>query len=96
MDHVGIGSPPLAGRPSQATGRVLRVKSGYNPNSSSIGSALPTYMVLTAAAGALTVMLLHLTGAVAARLRREKKPPAQPPDSPSSDDSAGHEQPSPQ
>jgi hypothetical protein len=71
---------------------VLRVKSGYNPNSSSIGTALPTYVVLTAASGALAVMLLHLTGAVAALLRR-KEPPAPPsPEPPSPAEQDEHAQ----
>ena len=45
------------GRPP---GRVLRVKLGYNPNSSSVGSELPLFLGLALSAGALTVLTLHL------------------------------------
>ncbi len=53
-------------------GRVLRVKSGYNPNSSSVGSQIPTFLALAGGAAALTVFLLHTLGAVAGLIRRRK------------------------
>lgn len=56
-----------------APGRVLRVKLGYNPNSSSIGSAIPTFLGLAAAAGGLAVVLLHLTDSVASIVRRDAR-----------------------
>ncbi|MBW2526859.1 MAG: hypothetical protein JRI23_21930 [Deltaproteobacteria bacterium] len=56
--------------PEPPSGRVLRVKEGYNPNSSSIGTAIPTYLAFAAGSGAVAVLLLHLRGAVAALLRR--------------------------
>ena len=54
-------------RPGQ--GRVLRVKTGYNPNSSSVGSQIPTFLALAAGAAAFTVIVLHTLGAVAGLIR---------------------------
>jgi hypothetical protein len=50
---------------------VLRFKEGYNPNSSSIGSAVPLYLWAATGAGALAVVLLNLRGLIG-RLRRER------------------------
>jgi hypothetical protein len=77
---------------NERRGRVLRVKLGYNPNSSSVGSALPMYLVFAAASGALTALLLHLTGAVGASLRRRKPPCPTPAEPPRSEGDAGHDQ----
>jgi len=54
-------------RPDQ--GRVLRVKTGYNPNSSSVGSQIPTFLALAGGAAAFTVIVLHTLGAVAGLIR---------------------------
>ncbi len=56
-------------------GRVLRVKTGYNPNSSSVGTDIPTFLALAAATGALTTIALNLLSATAARIRRESDKP---------------------
>lgn len=61
-----IEQPPAA----VGHGRVLRVKEGYNPNSSSIGTAIPTYLALATASGAVTLFLLNLRSAVGTLLRR--------------------------
>jgi hypothetical protein len=58
---------------------VLRVKQGYNPNSSSIGSAIPTFLGLAAAAGGLGAVLLHLTDSVASLVRRDARASGSPP-----------------
>lgn len=55
----------------QPRGRVLRVKEGYNPNSSSIGTAIPTYLAFAAGSGALAVLLLNLRSVVAGLLRKQ-------------------------
>ncbi len=59
--------------PKRPQGRVLRVKDGYNPNSSSVGSAIPTFLALAAASGALTVALTHMLSAVGRALRKSKE-----------------------
>ncbi len=56
-----------------AEGKVLRVKEGYNPNSSSVGSAIPLYLGFAAGAGALTVLILNLQSAVGDMLRARKR-----------------------
>ncbi len=53
-------------------GRVLKVKTGYNPNSSSVGSQVPAFLAWAAGAGAFTVVALHLFGAVRELIRRRK------------------------
>ena len=49
-------SPPIA------RGRVLRLKSGYNPNSSSIGSDIPTFLAFAASDKGLAVPTCHHEG----------------------------------
>jgi hypothetical protein len=95
MDHVErhCTEPPASAPPP--AGRVLRVKLGTNPNSSSVGSALPTYLVFVAASGALTAMLLHLTSAVGALLRRPRQSDAPSVEPPRADGTASHEPASP-
>jgi hypothetical protein len=53
------------------TGRVLRVKGGYNPNSSSVGSSIPTYLIAAAGSGALTVVLLNAMEVIGKLLRKD-------------------------
>ena len=57
-------------------GRVLRVKQGYNPNSSSIGSSIPVFLALAGGAGAVVTLLLGLLDGVGRTIREqgEKKP----------------------
>jgi hypothetical protein len=38
-------------------GRILRVKKGYNPNSSSIGSGILPFLAFAAGAGVLAIIL---------------------------------------
>lgn len=61
--------PPTA--PPVRRGRVLAVKSGYNPNSSSVGTAIPTFLAAAAGAGALATIVLTLLSTAAARIRRD-------------------------
>lgn len=57
--------------PTQQQGRVLRVKGGYNPNSSSVGSSIPMFLTLAAGSGALAVVLLNALGVVGRLLRKQ-------------------------
>ena len=54
-------------------GRILRVKTGYNPNSSSIGSLIPAFLALAAGASALTVLGMNSLNAVNKHIREKKK-----------------------
>ena len=53
-------------------GRILKVKTGYNPNSSSIGSDILTYFAAAAGAGALTVILLNIKNAASKAIKDNK------------------------
>jgi hypothetical protein len=80
-------------RAAAQPGRVLRVKLGYNPNSSSIGSAIPSYLLFAAGSGILGALLLHLTGSVAALLRRTPASEPSAPPAPRPPESSGDAQP---
>ncbi len=54
-------------------GRVLRVKVGYNPNSSSVGSQVPSFLAFALGSGAATVLLLNTLNAVGRLIRRRKQ-----------------------
>ena len=60
-------------------GRVLRLKSGYNPNSSSIGSDIPTFLAFASSAGALTTVLTHLLSEAGEKIRGQKNLERTPP-----------------
>lgn len=53
-------------------GRVLRVKTGYNPNSSSIGSQIPAFLAFAAGSGVFTVIALQILNAVHRHIRKKK------------------------
>ena len=54
-------------------GRVLKVKTGYNPNSSSVGSMIPAFLAFAAGAGAATVVALNILNGVSKHIRKRKK-----------------------
>ena len=41
-------------------GRILRIKSGYNPNSSSVGSDIPAFFLAALGSGALGIVVLQI------------------------------------
>ncbi len=82
-DAVRPSIPPAAAPPR---GRVLRVKTGYNPNSSSVGTDIPTFLAAAAGAGALATVALNLLSATASRIRREHSAPK--PETPDAPDAA--------
>ncbi len=51
--------------------RILRIKHGYNPNSSSVGSDIPMFLTLTAASGAAALVALNIRSLL--RDRRNKQ-----------------------
>lgn len=57
------------GSVSRGRGRILRIKQGYNPNSSSVGSQIPVFIGLAMATGAAGVFLMNLISAFDRRLR---------------------------
>ena len=60
------------GTTDQTDGQVLRIKQGYNPNSSSVGSAIPVFLAGAVGAGAVAAFLLNLVGSVRGVVRAHK------------------------
>ncbi len=54
------------------SGRILRVKSGYNPNSSSIGSDISTFLIAAAGACATAVVVVNILSAARQRILDER------------------------
>ncbi|THB80735.1 MAG: hypothetical protein D3926_05720 [Desulfobacteraceae bacterium] len=59
---------PEAGR---NTGRILRIKAGYNPNSSSVGSQIPYFFLFALSSGALTVWVLNFINRYDQKIRNK-------------------------
>jgi hypothetical protein len=53
-------------------GKVLRVKTGYNPNSSSVGSQIPTFFFFAIASGVCTVIALQVLKMIGIHIRENK------------------------
>ncbi len=56
-----------------SAGRVLRVKSGYNPNSSSVGSDIPTFLAAAAGGAAAAAIILNIIAAARDRIVSERR-----------------------
>ena len=54
-------------------GKILRVKTGFNPNSSSVGSQIPIFFAFALGSGALTVLVLNLINQYDRLLRSRKE-----------------------
>ena len=52
---------------------ILRIKHGYNPNSSSVGSDIPMFLTLTAASGAAALIALNIRNVLRDKWRDDKK-----------------------
>ncbi len=50
-------------------GRILRVKEGYNPNSSSVGSHIPAFLAFALGAGLLSVLAANLLAVLDGHIR---------------------------
>jgi hypothetical protein len=53
-------------------GRILRLKKGFNPNSSSVGSEIPYFFATALISGALTVMVMNLMTYYDRRIRHRR------------------------
>ncbi len=51
-------------------GKILRVKEGFNPNSSSVGSQIHLFFAFALASGSLTVLVLNLLNAYDRKIRK--------------------------
>jgi hypothetical protein len=57
---------------SDFKGKILRVKIGYNPNSSSVGSQIPTFFFSAAGIGFLAVIASQIFNMVKGRIAKKK------------------------
>jgi hypothetical protein len=53
-------------------GKVLRFKSGYNPNSSSVGSQIPGFFAFAVGSGILTIVVLQILNMVGINIKKRK------------------------
>jgi len=53
-------------------GSILRLKTGYNPNSSSVGSQIPAFLAFAAGSGFFTIMVLHMMNYYDRKIRNKK------------------------
>ena len=61
--------------PNNAGGRILRIKRGYNPNSSSVGSDIPTFLFSTSALVLVTAIATQVHAIITGHFKatRSKK-----------------------
>jgi hypothetical protein len=53
-------------------GKILRLKIGYNPNSSSIGSNIPAFLSFAIGSSAVSVFILNLINAADKKIRKKR------------------------
>jgi hypothetical protein len=56
----------------QKKGQILAVKSGYNPNSSSIGSQIHMFLITSLSAGGTALAVLHIWNTVKMKINTIK------------------------
>jgi hypothetical protein len=54
----------------QHQGKILKLKTGYNPNSSSVGSQIPDLIYMSLSIGAVSVFLSSFAEVIRNRLRK--------------------------
>ncbi|HBG28121.1 MAG: hypothetical protein A2Y10_06530 [Planctomycetes bacterium GWF2_41_51] len=53
-------------------GKILRVKTGYNPNSSSIGTHIPAFIFSAIASGVFAVIAMQTLNTIETVIRKRK------------------------
>lgn len=53
-------------------GKILRVKTGYNPNSSSVGSQIPAFLFSAAGAGIFAIIALQTLNMIKSHIDKKK------------------------
>ena len=54
-------------------GRILRLKRGYNPNSSSVGSQLPYFLAFAVGSGVISVITMNVLSVYDKRIRKKNE-----------------------
>ena len=57
---------------TKQNGRILKVKKGYNPNSSSIGSDIMAFLILAGGAGTFSVILANTIDSIKKIINKNK------------------------
>jgi hypothetical protein len=55
-----------------STGKILRVKTGYNPNSSSIGTHIPAFLFSAIASGTLAIIAMQTINMIEIVIKKRK------------------------
>lgn len=58
---------------SDKKGKILRVKTGYNPNSSSIGSQIPVFLFTALGTGILAVLVVQTVNMIENIIKKRKE-----------------------
>jgi hypothetical protein len=53
-------------------GKILRVKTGYNPNSSSIGTHIPAFLFSAIASGAFAIIFMQTVNMIETVIQKRK------------------------
>jgi hypothetical protein len=57
---------------SAGTGKILRVKTGYNPNSSSVGSQIPAFFSFAVGTGVFAIIISQMLNMIGNHIRKKK------------------------
>jgi hypothetical protein len=57
---------------SASTGKILRVKTGYNPNSSSVGSQIPAFLSFAVGTGVFAIIASQMLNMIGIHIRKKK------------------------
>jgi H+/Cl- antiporter ClcA len=60
------------GRAKRSNGRILKIKPGFNPNSSSVGSEIPVFLFFAATSGAVAVVLMNTLAFFHRQIRKQR------------------------
>lgn len=55
------------------SGKILRVKTGYNPNSSSVGSQIPAFLFSAAGTGLFAVITAQILNSIRTHIKKNKE-----------------------
>jgi hypothetical protein len=62
----------MSSNETKQNGRILKVKKGYNPNSSSIGSDIMAFLILAGGAGTFSVILANTLDSIKKIIHKNK------------------------
>jgi len=59
-------------RSNTGKGKILRVKTGYNPNSSSVGSQIKSFLFFAVGSGVFTIIALQMLNVIDIYIKKKK------------------------